>query len=129
MPLVDVLVSCRVGNSSPELPRRRCPRLRAARRRRCPSRRLKALDGFLVSLACSRCNPRINPWPDARFRVFPGEVAARRRRAPPLAGVSAASRACHRWILIQRRRLDPTGVNRSAYRSTQPLLLLSPYVF
>ena len=83
MPLVDVLVPCRVGNGSPELPRRRCPRLRAARRRRCPSRRLNTLDSFLVFLACSRCNPCINPWPDARFRVYSGEVAARRRRAPP----------------------------------------------
>ena len=83
MPLVDVLVSRRVGNSSPELPRRRCPRLRAARRHRCPSRRLKTLDSFLVSPARSRSHPRSKPWPDARFRVYSGEVAARRRRAPP----------------------------------------------
>ena len=83
MPLVDVLVSCRVGNSSPEWPRRRCPRLRAARRRRCPSRRLKALDSFLVFPAYFRSYPHFNPWPDARFRMYSGEVAARRRRASP----------------------------------------------
>ena len=33
--------------------------------------------------ACSRFNQRSNPWSDARFRVFSGEVAARHRRAPP----------------------------------------------
>ena len=93
MPLVDVLVSCRVGNSSPELPRRRCPRLRAARRHRCPSRRLKALDSFLVFPACFRSYPRFNPWPDAHFRMYSDEVAARRRRASPglVAGVSSPS--------------------------------------
>ena len=91
MPLVDVLVSCRVGNSSPELPRRRCPRLRAARRRRCPSRRLKALDSFLVFPACFRSYPRFNPWSDARFRMYSGEVAVRRASPGLVAGVSSPS--------------------------------------
>ena len=83
VPLVDVPVPRTVTNASPTLPRRRRPPRRASRHRRRSRTRSSALDSFPLFLACSRCNPRINPWPDARFRVFPGEVAARRRRASP----------------------------------------------
>ena len=70
-------------NRSPVLPRRRRPPRRASRRRRHSRTRSSAIDMFLMFLACSRFNPRSNLWPDARFRVFSGEVAARHRRAPP----------------------------------------------